>query len=154
MITCLKTACSSFNSTPSVVAMMLAALRARSMWHTTLLIFHSDNGAAPNGFQGGMGSNMPLRGTKATSWEGGVRGVAIVRGPPSIVQLAPGSRNHQLIHVADLYFSLPGLAARLNGGEELLAQLLADQPPFLAGDGLELWDAISANKQSPRTAVS
>lgn len=43
----------------------------------TLVIFHSDNGGVPKH----GGSNVPLRGNKFTTWEGGVRVVAMMRWP-------------------------------------------------------------------------
>jgi hypothetical protein len=115
-----------------------------------------------------MASNMPLRGRKADTWEGGVRGVALAYG----AGLAKtGYVNHQLMHVTDLYHSLPSLAARcqrslsapgagppLKGGAlplkaGALARLMAAQPPFLAGDGLDVWDSIASNASSPRTEI-
>eukprot|EP00928_Gymnodinium_smaydae_P025944 TRINITY_DN20519_c0_g1_i1.p1 TRINITY_DN20519_c0_g1~~TRINITY_DN20519_c0_g1_i1.p1 ORF type:complete len:590 (+),score=52.47 TRINITY_DN20519_c0_g1_i1:54-1823(+) len=133
------------------------ALEDAGMAANTTLIFHTDNGGPANGYNGNMASNMPLRGRKESVWEGGVRGVALIHGAGLKKR---GYINHQLIHVTDLYFSLPTLASRgLESDEEdkdlrlRLAAWMADQPPFLPGDGMDVWDAIASNSTSRRTEV-
>eukprot|EP00755_Sulcionema_specki_P031208 Sspe_Gene.96174::Locus_68675_Transcript_1_1_Confidence_1.000_Length_387::g.96174::m.96174 len=118
---------------------------------TTTIIFHTDNGG-PTPNQKNMGSNMPLKGAKGTMWEGGVRGAALVYGAGLEKK---GYVNTRLMHVMDLYFSIPTLAARGIGGSEAtspeskrLAEVLADQPPFLDGDGQDVWDAIAKDDAS------
>src|SRR5690606_7614314 len=59
------------------VGAILAALEEKGITEQTLVLFFSDNGAAP-GFAGSSGE---LRGTKFTEWEGGVRSPAIIRWP-------------------------------------------------------------------------
>ena len=62
------------------------------------LIFTTDNG----GTGASAGTNWPLRGQKATMWEGGVRGVGFVAGagiPPAVA----GTTSHTLIHVTDWF---------------------------------------------------
>lgn len=54
---------------------ILDALRRNGFARDTIVVFHSDNGADPNH----GGSNLPLRGNKFTTWEGGVRVVALIR---------------------------------------------------------------------------
>ena len=39
-----------------------------------------DNGGPADGFSNNMACNWPLRGTKHTLWEGGVRGVGLIHG--------------------------------------------------------------------------
>lgn len=56
-------------------------LRALGLDENTMVIFTSDNGSRAGG-EGG--SNAPLRGTKATTWEGGQRVACIVRWPGKV----------------------------------------------------------------------
>jgi len=59
---------------------ILDALKQLGIEDDTLVIFTSDNGS--NGRNGG--SNAPLRGTKGTTWEGGMREPCIMRWPGTI----------------------------------------------------------------------
>ena len=56
---------------------ILEAVEKRGFEEQTLVVFHSDNGGTP----AHGGSNRPLRGNKFTTWEGGVRVVAMIRWP-------------------------------------------------------------------------
>jgi arylsulfatase A-like enzyme len=49
-------------------------LRSKGMWERTVLVYSSDNGGR------GSGNNYPLRGKKATNYEGGMRVSAFVSG--------------------------------------------------------------------------
>ena len=60
------------------VGRVLATLRELKLDEKTLVIFASDNGGIKNAYNG------PLRGTKFTTWEGGVRVPAIARWPGRI----------------------------------------------------------------------
>jgi len=98
---------------------------------------------------------MPLRGRKGSQHEGGVRGVALVWG---VGLEKTGYVNMGLVHVSDWYFSLPTLAAKgLPGSQPTskadLASLFKDQPEFLPGDGVDVWDAIATDAESPRTEI-
>lgn len=78
------------------VGNVTSALRAAGMWHSTLLVFSTDNG----GPTAHAASNYPLKGGKGTCWEGGARGVGFVTagtqlGLPSHIE------SHALIHVTD-----------------------------------------------------
>jgi arylsulfatase B len=56
---------------------VLKAIEKSGRAENTIVVFHSDNGGDPR--QGGR--NTPLRGRKFTTWEGGVRVVAMIRWP-------------------------------------------------------------------------
>ena len=70
----------------------------------TLVIFTSDNGSRASG-EGG--SNDPLRGTKGTTWEGGMRVPCIARWPGRI---PPGSTCRGLATAMDFYPTFAKLA--------------------------------------------
>lgn len=52
------------------VGSVVEALKKKSMLEDSVIIFSSDNGGPANGFDGNAASNYPLRGVKATPWEG------------------------------------------------------------------------------------
>jgi len=54
---------------------LVASLKAKGMWNTTLLVAAADNGGPL-----GSGNNYPLRGAKLSNWQGGTRGNAFVSG--------------------------------------------------------------------------
>ena len=63
------------------IGRILEALQRNGFTQNTIVVFHSDNGADPNH----GGDNKPLRGNKFTTWEGGVRVVALIRWPRKLV---------------------------------------------------------------------
>lgn len=99
---------------------ILDELKALGLDENTLVIFTSDNGSRARD-EGG--SNGPLRGTKATTWEGGMRVPCIMRWPG---HLPAGGTCEALTTAMDL---LP-----------TLAELCGGQPPSdRIIDGQSLW---------------
>ena len=84
---------------------ILDTLKKLGIDEDTLVIFTSDNGS--NGADGG--SNAPLRGTKGTTWEGGLREPCIMRWPDHI---PAGAVCSEISTTMDL---LPTLAGLVNG---------------------------------------
>lgn len=70
--------------------------QALGLWERTLTIVSTDNGGNP----GEGGSNYPLRGTKGTIFEGGVRGLSFVAGA-GVHNSQAGTVSHELMHVTD-----------------------------------------------------
>ena len=94
---------------------VLDALDELGLADDTIVIFTSDNGAldrsqphlpAPDP-DAGAGSNLPLRGAKGTSWEGGSRVPAIVRWPG---HTPAGRRTTEHASSLDLLPTLAGIA--------------------------------------------
>ncbi len=81
---------------------LLAELARLGLEGDTIVIFTSDNGSRAAG-EGG--SNLPLRGVKGTTWEGGLRVPCLVRWPGQII---PGTVSDAQVRSIDL---LPTLAA-------------------------------------------
>ena len=112
------------------IGRVLDALDAEGLRANTVVIFISDNGAAPRL----GGSNLPLRSGKDTIFEGGIRTPAIVRWPGKV---AAGAVLAQPISVQDLYATITAIAGTA--------------PPSGARiDGVNQWPAILGNKLIPR----
>lgn len=108
-------------------AVILEELERLGIADHTVVVFTSDNGSlAVNG-----GSNEPLRGTKGTTWEGGMRVPGIVRWPGRI---EPGRRSDVLATAMDLFPTLAGIA-----GVEVPADRTID-----GRDLLRVWDDPAA----------
>ena len=73
------------------------------LWDNTLTVFSTDNGGEP--VFGGY--NWPLRGTKHTLWEGGVRGAAFLHGK---MLERTGAKCEGLLHISDFFPTLINLA--------------------------------------------
>jgi arylsulfatase B len=111
------------------------------IWNQTLLVFTTDNGGPL-----GSANNFPLRGHKSTAWEGGVRGVAFVRGTHDPVldalgfRVPPHSRTLELMHSTDW---LPTLAEALD---------LTPSSPFPL-DGFSQWGVLTRGEPTTRTMI-
>lgn len=79
-------------------------LESLGLLENTLIVFTSDNGSRARD-EGG--SNGPLRGTKATTWEGGQRVPCLMHWPAKI---APGREVHSVYRSIDLLPSFCALA--------------------------------------------
>lgn len=92
-------------SMDDAVGTLIDTLDRLNIADNTIIIFASDNGGNMyNQVDGTTAtSNAPLRGGKATMYEGGVRGPAIVVNPGSI---KAGSRSDEIIQSSDFYPTL------------------------------------------------
>ena len=116
------------------VGQIVDQLDKKGLRDNTLIIFHSDNGGPAPGV---VTSNGPLRGGKATLYEGGVRVAALANWPG---HLPAASVVNAPLHVVDWYPTLLGLA----GGS------LKQAAPL---DGKDAWPAIAAGKPSPHEEI-
>jgi arylsulfatase A-like enzyme len=125
------------------VGQVLDALAETGVAGNTLVVFTSDNGPwnqMPNRmFAGDMikpwdaGTTGPLRGTKATTYEGGMRVPFVARWPGRI---PAGQVSGELATTMDLYTTFLGLAG---------AAVPADRPV----DGRDIWPLLAGSAGSP-----
>ena len=125
-------------SMDDAVGTLLDTLDRLGIAENTIIIFASDNGGNMyNLVDGGTAtSNAPLRGGKATMYEGGVRGPAIVVQPGSI---QAGSRSDEIIQSSDFY-------------PTLLELLSVDAQPNQEFDGVSIVPALQG-KALERDAI-
>lgn len=116
-------------SMDDAVGTLIDALDRLGIAENTIVIFASDNGGNMyNEVDGTTAtSNAPLRGGKATMYEGGIRGPAIVV-YPNVVQ--PGSSSAEVIQSSDFY-------------PTLLDLLGLDAKPDQIFDGISIAPALS-----------
>ena len=113
------------------VGRMLKVLDQLGISNETLVLFTNDNGGLTEEV------NRPWRGTKNTTFEGGIRVPFVLRWPGVI---SPGSRCHELMHVTDLF---PTLVA-IGGGSTNRSLVL---------DGWDMSPVVLEGKKSPRTEI-
>ena len=97
------------------------AYKSLGVWEGTVVIMSTDNGGETDT----GGNNFPLRGNKATMWEGGVQGVGWVSGGFKPVLRAAVST--AMIHVSDWHPTI------VHGIAKLAVGVAADGSPPLSG---------------------
>lgn len=140
------------------IGRILDALDREGLRSETLVIFLSDNGGAVrNG-----GNNAPLRGSKDTVWEGGIRTPALVRWPDRV---PAGAVLTQPIAAQDLFPTLAAVAGakpptdvKLDGTNQLpqllSGKIAAREPILIASYDIALidgdWKLIESQTDSTR----
>ncbi len=114
------------------VGRVVGALEQYGFSDNTLVIFTNDNGGLRDEY------NKPLRGTKNTTYEGGVRVPCVMRWPG---QLEPGSISEARMHIVDLMPTFITMAGTSKA-----------QPRPL--DGIDMADVLTKGLQSPRTEIA
>lgn len=122
------------HSLDDAVGTLLDAIDYAGLSEETVIVFTSDNGGNMYDSVEGVPptSNAPLRGGKATMYEGGVRVPTVVVWPGVTV---PGSRSDEIIQTSDFYPTL------LNG-------LGIDLPENWEIDGVDIMPALEGGKLS------
>ena len=114
------------------IGQVLATLDDQGIADNTIVLFFSDNGGAA--YATGGADNVPLRGGKGETFEGGIRVVSVMRWPAAITS---GTTMEQIMTVMDVF---PTLAAAA-GIETGITRKM---------DGQNMWPAIVDNVPSPR----
>ncbi len=113
------------------VGRIVAAIDKHGFRESTLLICTNDNGGLTEE------SNRPFRGTKNTTYEGGVRVPCLMRWPG---HLEPGSEFTSMMHVVDFFSTFVNLA----GGSLVQERAL---------DSIDMSAALFDGAESPRTEI-
>ncbi|TWT94521.1 arylsulfatase B [Stieleria varia] len=113
------------------IGRIVGAVDQHGFADNTLVIFANDNGGLTEEL------NRPYRGTKNTTFEGGVRVPCVMRWPGKIT---PGSTNDAMMHIVDLLPTFANIAsAKVDG-------------PFPI-DGLDQTATILESADSPRSEI-
>ena len=125
------------------VGNLTKALKGKGMWENTLLVFSADNGGA-SAIEGCASNNYPLRGSKHTDYEGGIRAGAFIAGGVVPTTMA-GKTLDGYISIADWYATFAHLAGyNPEDPQEGVPDI----------DSMNMWSMLSgANTTSPRTEI-
>eukprot|EP00928_Gymnodinium_smaydae_P038501 TRINITY_DN2654_c0_g1_i2.p1 TRINITY_DN2654_c0_g1~~TRINITY_DN2654_c0_g1_i2.p1 ORF type:complete len:599 (-),score=59.24 TRINITY_DN2654_c0_g1_i2:496-2220(-) len=126
------------------IGKVVKKLHADGLWENTLIVLQADNGGHPK-----FGaSNYPLRGGKATNWEGGIRVAALAAGGflPKAVQ---GTKQAGLMATWDWYATFAHLAGLPR--ERVVQDRRAASAGLPPVDSFNLWPLLSGQTTtSPR----
>lgn len=95
-----------------VLGKIVAKLKAKGMWESTLMVVSSDNGGPTYNLPvlgPGGASNRPLKGGKMSDWEGGIRVNAFASGG-AIPRAKRGSKLTDYVHMSDWYATFCAIA--------------------------------------------
>lgn len=134
-----------------IVGNITAALHTKQMYDDTIIVYSSDNGGPSwTASHHLAASNWPLRGSKNTDLEGGVRVGAFISGGfmQTHAQANIGRSLSGIIHIADWYSTLCALAG-VSPEDDRAA--LAGLPSV---DSINMWPYLSGQRQdSPRASA-
>ncbi|CAN7947457.1 unnamed protein product, partial [Ixodes pacificus] len=119
------------------VGLIVEALYVSGQLNNTVIAFSTDNGGAPVGFSTNTSPNWPLRGTKGTVAEGGVRGPGFLWSSSLTTR---GRVTQQLFHVTDW---MPTFYTAAGGQAKDLTMI----------DGVDQWESLTRGAPSPRKEV-
>lgn len=122
-----------------LVSGVVNLLKERGMWKDTLFLVSSDNGGDPNDYGG---NNYPLRGSKFSNWEGGIRVPAFVSGG-FVPERMRGTKLAGLGAVWDFYATMCGVA-----GVDIEDHVAAEAG-LPAVDGVNQWPYWSGETNVP-----
>ena len=124
------------SATDAALGGVVSELKAKGMWANTVIAYSADNGGTDRG------SNWPLRGSKHSNWEGGVRAAAFVSGG-LIPNAMRGTESHVVMHIADWYSTFCFLAGVSHSDDPPVKPLAVDpNNPELDIYGTESWPSV------------
>ncbi|MBT3410785.1 MAG: sulfatase-like hydrolase/transferase [Halieaceae bacterium] len=115
------------------IGRVLQTLDEEKIADNTIVLFFSDNGGAA--YATGGADNVPLRGGKGETWEGGIRVVSLMRWPDG---LASGKKMNQIMSAMDVFPTLAQAAGVKPANDQFEL------------DGRSMWPALAEGKTIPR----
>lgn len=115
------------------IGKVLATLDEEGIADNTIVLFFSDNGGAA--YATGGADNVPLRGGKGETWEGGIRVVSVMRWPQ---RLNAGGKMNQIMSAMDVFPTLAEAAGLTPANKQFEL------------DGRSMWPAVSEGQRMPR----
>ena len=130
----------------TLLAILVSTLiKDKGIWDNLLFVISSDNGGPV--YPGGGANNYPLKGGKATDWQGGIRVNGFVSGG-YLLEKMRGQKTDSYINIADWYATFCNLVG-VDPTDERAAE--AKLPPI---NSLNMWPMISGqNMTSPRVDI-
>lgn len=122
----------------AAIGAIFDAIESNGIANNTVVLVTSDNGGNPKY----SGFNNPLRGTKTTNFEGGVRSSSFLWASNSsgiIPQEQLGTSWSGLMHITDWLPTFLSLSERTPTADTI--------------DGINMWDNITSNSSSPRSEL-
>lgn len=123
--------CGAVTCMDEVIGAVMESVEKAGQTNNTLILFMSDNGGSGNG------GNAPLRGSKSTMWEGGLRVPFIARWPG---KLPAGKVSGEFLTSLEL-------------APTLLAATDAKAPEGVKLDGFDMMPVLLGEVKSPRTEM-
>ena len=117
-------------SLDDAVDKVIRELKSAGMYNNSVILLTTDNGGGP------WYSNSPLKGTKETLYEGGIRAASFLLSP---LLSQPGRRYEGFLHLVDWTPTFLRLAG------------LRDAAPDI--DGVDVWDAVNRDEPAPRESI-
>jgi arylsulfatase B len=114
------------------IGQVLDTLEKEGIADNTIVLFFSDNGGAA--YSVGGADNVPLRGGKGETFEGGIRVVSVMRWPDNIM---PEQKLTDIMTVMDVFPTLADAAGIATQNKRKL-------------DGRSMWPAIAEGVKQPR----
>ena len=117
-------------SLDDAVYKVVRELQSAGMYDNSVILVTTDNGGGP------WYSNTPLRGTKETLYEGGIRAASFLLSP--LLQ-RPGRRYDGFLHLVDWTPTFLRLAGLKDATDDI--------------DGQDVWDSINNDEPVPRESI-
>ena len=125
------------------IGRVVEALESKGMMNDTLITFSADNGGPVYGNGTSGGNNFPLKGGKASNWEGGIRVNAFVSGG-ALPNVMRGTKNHAIVTPWDWWRTFADVAGIQDVEDHKAAA--AGLPPV---DGVSQWPLWKGETTSP-----
>jgi arylsulfatase A-like enzyme len=127
--------CGAVTCMDEAIGELVAAIEKQGAGKDTLIIFHSDNGGSGNG------GNAPLRGSKSSMWEGGLRVPFLAWWPG---KLPAGKVTNEFLTALELWPTFAAIAQPRSGGL---------QTADVTRDGFDMLPILRGEMKSPRTEM-